>query len=129
MIVASAKNVNPAIHGVKMSLSDILCVRVGVIRLHSKEGTPDWEWPSINLSIHPTIRSVRTTVATPRRDRQTGNQKKRAWRCDTAEEGSISFETSSVKTLFVGRPTSNTSTRDACKVSWYGWAIVLLFHS
>ena len=29
------------------------------------ERTPDWEWPSINLSIHPTIKNVRTTVATP----------------------------------------------------------------
>ena len=30
----------------------------------SKERTPDWRWPSINLSIHPTIKNVRTTVAT-----------------------------------------------------------------
>ena len=28
------------------------------------DSTPDWEWSSINLSIHPTIKNVRTTVAT-----------------------------------------------------------------
>ena len=30
----------------------------------SKERTPDWKWPSINLSIHPTIKNVRTNVPT-----------------------------------------------------------------
>ena len=46
----------------------------------SKERTPDWRWPSINLSIHPTINNVRTNVATlnPVAIAKPGTKKKRA---------------------------------------------------
>ena len=42
-----------------------------------KERTPDWEWSSINLSIHPTIKNVRTTIATLNLSRSPNREQKK----------------------------------------------------